>query len=73
MFAFQMVFHVPQEMEQSTAFLASRNKFDVGMVKNATVGSAKYIFPESWVSNRIDINLNYILQFLLSDFKSYVL
>ena len=26
-----------------TALLSSKNKLDVGMVKNATVGSAKYI------------------------------
>ena len=34
---------LPQEINNQTAFLSSKNKLDVGMVENASVGFAKYI------------------------------
>ena len=35
--------NLPQEINNQTALLSSKNKLDVGMVENATAGSAKYI------------------------------
>ena len=34
---------LPQEINNQTAFPTSKEKLDVGMVENATVGFAKYI------------------------------
>ena len=35
--------NLPQEIKQSNSLPSSKNKLDVGMVENATVGFVKYI------------------------------